>query len=162
MIPCRTLYWSFSSPVGSINRAGMDGSNPVEIITGLGSPYGITIDFEKSRMYWAEAGYDRIRSSNMEGGDIQTIVGWGYGSYTYGVTLLQDRLYITAWGWKILYSYSQADKNLRVLYEDTENSLFQVAAVPRQNLPTDRINHCANANCTAVCVLSPTSFACLG
>lgn len=164
MIPSRTIYWSFSSPIGSINRAGMDGSNPVEIIGGLGEPFGITIDFEKSRLYWAEAGYDRIRSSTMEGADIQTVVGWGYGATPYGLTLLQDRLYITTWGWGILYSYSEADRDLSVLYDGNDLGLylFQAAAIPRQNLPTDRINHCANANCTGVCVLSPTSFSCLG
>ena len=49
------LFWTNVKSFASIFSAGMDGSRPVTVIdTGLEFPNGIAIDFENSRLYWAD------------------------------------------------------------------------------------------------------------
>ena len=157
---CRIIYYTVSLKSGGIYRTGMDGSNPVLIVTGVNNPIGITIDFENSRLYWMAAGVSQIQSSNMQGADIQTIVELPVAAPTWGIALSGDRIYSTTWSNKSLYSCTKSGQDVRLLYKGTEY-FYQVAAIPRLNLPTNRENHCAKQMCSGVCVLSPTSFTCL-
>ena len=152
------MYFTISSTIGSIKKAGMDGSNSVQIVTGLETPIGITIDFENSRLYWMVV--EKMQSSNMQGKDIRTIIQFPTRTNTWGVAMLHGRIYSTSWTSRTFSRCTETGQDLRLLYNGTENT-YGVAVIPRLNLPTNRMNDCADQNCPGVCVLSPTSSTCL-
>ena len=147
-------------------RAGMDGSKiswygQDHIVKGFGDAYGIQIDIEKRRLYWANRGYKRILSSNVDGGDV-VILHQLYDAGPYGLALLGDRLY---WGHLdsnlIQTGGTQPGSNVRVEYIGSgPTGLF---TAPVWNPPTNRTNPCNKWSCSAsnVCVLGPNSIRCV-
>ena len=158
-----TSYNSIDSTVvdGSVSRAGMDGWDPSVIVTGLGVPYGIAIDFQSSRLYWADGGYNRVQSSNLEGTDIQTVITLPRDSVPFGIALHGGRIYCTNWITKRLQSFTTAGQDVRVLHEDSNNLKHLAVISSRSDLPRNRTNHCANQQCPKLCVLTRTSFRCV-
>ncbi len=67
-MPRRYIYWTDWGDVAKIERAFMDGSGR-EILhqAGLVWPNGITIDYESQTLYWVDAKFDRIESSDVDG-----------------------------------------------------------------------------------------------
>lgn len=66
------MYWTDWGANPKIERAGMDASNRVVIIsTNLTWPNGLAIDYETQRLYWADAGMKTIEFGNFDGSDRQ-------------------------------------------------------------------------------------------
>lgn len=66
--PLRFMYWTDWGASPKIERAGMDASNRVVIIsTNLTWPNGLAIDYETQRLYWADAGMKTIEFGNFDG-----------------------------------------------------------------------------------------------
>ena len=60
------MYWS---EVGSckIRRAALDGTNPVDLNTGVINGRGIALDLTNNHIYWVEFGTSKIRRSDLDG-----------------------------------------------------------------------------------------------
>jgi hypothetical protein len=79
------IYWTdaFYLTVGTnkIRRANLDGSNPEDIVTGLGFPRWLALDETGGKMYWTEgsvgSGIPSIQRANLDGSDIQNLVTTG-------------------------------------------------------------------------------------
>lgn len=55
------MYWSDWGEHAKIEAASMDGSNRQTILsTNLIWPNGLSLDFEKNRLYWADGGTKKI------------------------------------------------------------------------------------------------------
>ena len=67
--PCKGyVFWTDVGRQPMIARASLAGSNFVKVIsTNIKWPNGLTIDFEEDKLYWADAYFDKIESSNLEG-----------------------------------------------------------------------------------------------
>ena len=156
----RIMYFTDLSASGSINRAGMDGSNPVKLVSRLNYPAGITIDVQNSRLYWTCYGDDKIKSSDLQGRNVQTVLRHRRGSNAWGIGLTRDRIYFTDWSTKKLWSITKTGLDVQLLHIGTTN-LLHVSMVPRSGLPRSRTNHCKNHACSKVCVLTQSSFRCL-
>jgi low density lipoprotein-related protein 2 len=67
--PCKGyVYWTDIGRRPMIARTSMSGSNFVKLITtDIKWPNGLTIDFDADKLYWADAYYDKIESSNLDG-----------------------------------------------------------------------------------------------
>lgn len=156
------MYWTAE---GSIFRAGMDGSDRKILTTiplsGRRALRGITIDFQTSRLLWACADGDKVQSSNMDGGDIQTIITVPSNSWPFGIGMFADRIYWTNYNLKTLSSCTRTGEDYRILYTGTISSPFHLAMVPALDPPKTRGNPCERQNCTGVCVLTPTASRCL-
>lgn len=144
----------------SIERAGMDGSRPSSIITGLNYPHKIVIDFHNSRLYWAGWGDDTVKSSAMCGTDIQIVSRRPGESGTSGIGVYGSRLYWTNYFTKMLESSTLTGQDVQLLYS-SESNLEGLTIVPRLDLPNNRSNDCAGRTCSKICVLAPSSFRCL-
>ena len=142
---------------GGILKAGMDGSNPIRIVTALGEPCGIIIDYHSSRLYWADLGTKEIQSSNLEGGDIVTVITLQVGPY--GIALLGDKLYWGHYQSNAVQSCSTSGTGLRTVHDGT--TITWQFTVPAWGLSRNRTDHCEQHTCSNVCVLTPTSFRCL-
>ena len=153
-----TIYYSrYTGDVdhSCILKAGTDGSSPAGIVQGAHGAHGIQIDFQYRRLYWTEYLNNRIRSSNLDGGDVVIVVHTL--SRPYGIALFGQRVY---WG-EIGGVRSSLKSGMEIRDEFTGTGITRHFVVPNSNPPKNRQNHCENRNCSGVCVLSRTSFKCL-
>lgn len=154
------MYWTRSS-TGSIHKAGMDGSTPVTLVTGLESPVGVTIDFTSQRIYWTEGSSHKIQSSDLGGRDVKLVVQLPTtGSYPWGIAFWNDRIY---WGNnenQTLQSCTKDGQDIQTLYIGTK-PFRHITIVPVTDEPTNRTNDCEGRNCSTLCVLTQTSYRCL-
>lgn len=64
----RFMYWTDWGASPKIERAGMDASNRLVIISSnLTWPNGLAIDYESQRLYWADAGMKTIEYASLDG-----------------------------------------------------------------------------------------------
>lgn len=80
------LYLSTSS---QIIRIGPDGANATPLVTGLSNAWGVAVDSTAGKVYWSEAGANRIARANLDGSNIETVVDTTYAATTTerGLTL---------------------------------------------------------------------------
>lgn len=154
------MYYT-SDESNSIKRAGMDGSNPVQILaTGSGDARGITTDFRTSKLFWANDGTNRVESSDLEGGYQRTVINANAGSGPYAIAATNDRIYWGECSSKKLKSSTTAGDDVITLHAGT-SCIDALAIVPDLSLPQNRTNHCARNSCSKVCVLTTTSYRCM-
>ncbi|MCW5550757.1 MAG: ScyD/ScyE family protein [Verrucomicrobiae bacterium] len=73
--PSRTGYIYFSEFAGGrLNRANLDGSGKVTLVSGLSNPIGPALDLDRGRMYWGEASIATMRRANLDGTGQTTVV----------------------------------------------------------------------------------------
>ena len=145
---------------GSIKWAGMDGSNPTRLVNELRFPYGITIDLKTSKLFWTDYWQDKIESSNLEGGDRQTVVQLPADVYPIGTAVANGRIYWAEYGSKKLQSSTTDGNDLVTLYSET-HGILGITLVSDLNLPHSRTNHCAEHSWAKVCVITPIASRCL-
>ena len=99
------MFWTDWGEIPKVERASMDGKDRVVVIdTGLGEPYGITVDYEFNRIYWTDNGEDRIEFSDYDGGGRTVLVSAADGIVDpFGVTIYNNLLYWTDWGDNAVY-----------------------------------------------------------
>ena len=70
------IYWADSpngaAGTGAIWEAGLDGSNPQHIITGLHAPLGVAVT--SSHLYWTVSRDGTIGEANLDGTSSHTII----------------------------------------------------------------------------------------
>lgn len=77
-------------------RAGMDGSNPVPIVTlNIKSPGGIAVDQGNARIYWVDRNLDTVSSSDFNGKDVKLIIpnDENKSNLYLGIDILGDDIY---------------------------------------------------------------------
>ncbi len=72
----RKVYWP-GVGTGTIRRAGFDGTNVEEVVTGLLAPKGIALDLARGKIYWTEFGEGAIYRANLDGTRIERVVRMG-------------------------------------------------------------------------------------
>ena len=144
----------------SIKRAGMDGSSPTTLVSGLNTPWGIAIDFKTSRIFWAHHIAHKIESSNLEGRDREVVVQLPSDVCPSGMAVANGSIY---WGEQIskkLQSSTMDGNDVITLHTDA-HYLWGITLVPDLYLPQNRTNHCARHSCSKVCALTRNSSRCL-
>ena len=69
------LFYSVLARPAKIVRTFLDGSNRTEIVRqGLSLPYTITVDYEASKLYWADSHLSKIQYSDFNGNNLVTLV----------------------------------------------------------------------------------------
>ena len=64
----RIMFWADWGDNPKIERANLDGSDRVAIVTtDLGYPNGLALDYESNRLYWCDAKLDRIEYVDFDG-----------------------------------------------------------------------------------------------
>jgi len=72
----RLMFWTDWGEVPKIERAGMDGdptTRQVIVSTRIFWPNGLTVDYQASRLYWADGKYSYIHSCRLDGSDRQEV-----------------------------------------------------------------------------------------
>ena len=157
MVFRRTLY--FTKNEGNITVAEMDGTNAVDIITGLSRPAGIAIGFDPLRLFWVDHATDRVKSSNLEGTDLRQVAQLPPGTYPWGIAIKNGQLFWGNYAFNCLQSSAQTGENLQTLYSGTFE--IQHLVVPSSSPARTRRNDCEGQSCAGICVLNKNSFRCL-
>ena len=152
------MYYTTGQAGKSIMRAGMDGSKPTTLVTELEWPYGITMDFETSQLFWTDFFGSKVESSDLRGADRKMITKTHIGPS--GITCTDGRLYWGEFDSKELQSSAINGDDQTTLYTD-KKSIAGVIVVPDLNRPPNRTNPCGKNSCAGVCVLTATSSRCL-
>lgn len=73
-----TLYWSDWGARPRIERSSMNGEDRLIVInTSLFWPNGLTVDYAGSKLYWVDAKYHVIESSDLDGSRRTTVLDRG-------------------------------------------------------------------------------------
>ncbi len=97
-LPAQHMYWIAG---GKIKGAAMEPNPAVsEPVSGQVKPFGLAVDPEHGWLYWLELERNQIRRSNLEGGEIETIVDQPEAGFEGGLAIepAAGRLYWTAAG----------------------------------------------------------------
>jgi sugar lactone lactonase YvrE len=86
-----------------IKRADYTGSNVEELVTGLSTPIGLSLDLVHSKMYWADAQEGRIQRANLDGTLVETLISgipvdgspWGYSLTGLALDIPNGKMYWT-------------------------------------------------------------------
>ena len=78
------MYWADWED-GKIQHTDVDGSEVEDLITGLGSLYGVALDVPGGKIYWTNIGAGKIQCANLDGSEVEDLI-TGLGSL-YGVAL---------------------------------------------------------------------------
>ena len=153
------MYWTGYSHYtikSTIMKANLDGTNPRRIAA-AGDSGGIVIDYSSSRLIWAN--YSTLKSSDLDGGDIRTIVGLPSGTRPWGVAVHNGKLFWSDRVANTVQSSETGGRNIKTVYTGVTN--IRHLASMEVNVSGSRRNECAGNQCETVCVLSPTGFRCL-
>ena len=103
------MYWTDWGSHPKIEKAEMSGKQRVVLVSSnLRWPNGLTLDQEKSRLYWVDASYDKLEYLDLIINNRVTLLSSSISlSHPFGLTLLGDYLYWTDWR---LYAVYRADK----------------------------------------------------
>jgi len=93
----RLMYWTDYGSFDKIERASMDGTSRTVIInTGLGTPYGLTLDYDTQTLYWVDYTLDRLESSSVDGSNRNLLTTISI-VCPYGITFFNEKLYWGDW-----------------------------------------------------------------
>ena len=150
----------FTTYAGYIQAADMDGYNNYKLVCDLMYPTGIAVHFNQhpSKLFWVEYKGDVLRSCDLDGTNVQTVLQLPSGSYPWGLTILKDRLY---WGQYWAYSIHSSSENggdIRLLHTGNHKVKHFTAAAPNPN--RTRENHCEGKRCSGISVLTRSSCSC--
>lgn len=88
--------WGNSPPI--IERAKMDGSERVTLIDHkIVFPYGVTVDYSTSQIYWLDTFLDMIEKVDFDGKNRRTVKQGPIVQNLYGVTFFERKLFVTSW-----------------------------------------------------------------
>ncbi|XP_015608522.1 low-density lipoprotein receptor-related protein 4 isoform X2 [Cephus cinctus] len=156
------VYWTDWGPNPKIERADMDGSGRVALITdSVYWPNGLTIDYTANRIFWADAKHRIIESAHLDGKDRKKVISRGL-HHPFAITVFEDSIYWTDWHFK---SISSANKGNGMGYKIIQSGLhfpMDVHSYHPQRQP-DYPNHCGknNGNCSHMCLPNNKGYSCV-
>lgn len=91
------FYWADWGKTSKIEKMTLIGRNRHVIISNLGWPTGLTIDYATSVLYWVDGLHEHVGMSDLEGRTIRYIYQDGPVSYPFGIAVYQSMIYLTDW-----------------------------------------------------------------
>ena len=99
------VYWTDDgdgdpqTPDGAIRRVNLDGSGSVENVkAGLADPVGIALDVPGDKMYWIERTQGKVFRSNLDGSDMEELLGNLHLPHQIALDTVKGRMYWTERG----------------------------------------------------------------
>ena len=69
----RHMYWTDTGSVPKIERASMDGTSRMALVTSLSTPYGLTLDTDTQTLYWMDYSRNVLETSRVDGTNRATL-----------------------------------------------------------------------------------------
>ncbi|XP_014204223.1 vitellogenin receptor [Copidosoma floridanum] len=162
------LFWGevewkvlFDKPKGEIRRSDLMGNNIKVIVNDtLGIVSGLTIDHQRSLIYWADNYLASVECVDFDGNNRKAILA-DLVSKPIGLNFFEDSLYWQAETSGVLRKhqlYGNTVYHLLVVSSSNLSRLFALAQVSRQPHTEDR---CATRGCQHLCVVSKGQPSCI-
>lgn len=100
------MFWTEYGITAKIETAAMDGSERRTLhFVDISQPNGITIDYNSGRIYWSDAGLDRLEYSGFDGSD-RSVVESGISGllHPFSVTVADNLLFWSDWATNKVYA----------------------------------------------------------
>ncbi|XP_014786530.1 low-density lipoprotein receptor-related protein 6 [Octopus bimaculoides] len=152
------MYWTDWGERPKIERAGMDGNKlnrSVIISEDIHWPNGLTLDYDDSKIYWADAKLNFIHSCNFDGSDRRPVVE-GSLPHPFALTLFEETLFWTDWHTRAIYSCDKRTGNNKEVVHSDIFSPMDIHVYTAKRQPS-KINPCGhnNGGCSHLCLMSP-------
>ncbi|XP_011296947.1 low-density lipoprotein receptor-related protein 4 isoform X1 [Fopius arisanus] len=153
------MFWTEWGKESTIQRALLDGTNKKAIITSnLYYPNGLSIDYEKRKLYWADSVKDRIEMSDLNGNyRIQLVP---RAERPYGLSQYGEFIYWAGWDQTMV---KRADKTTGNSWINIRTSLHGISDVKAVSEERQRgWSPCAvdNGGCTHLCFFIKSNYTC--
>lgn len=152
------MFWSDWGSRPEIERANLDGSGRTPIVSDdLVFPNGLALDYELNRLYWCDAGTDRIEYCDFDGSNRQRLLEQDI-SHPFGLTLHEQWVFWTDWSSERIERADKLTGLDRTVILDGLDNMNDIHVFHRQRmLAAD--NPCAenNGGCSHLCVVRPAS-----
>jgi hypothetical protein len=155
--PCKgLLFWSDVGANPMIARTSLAGKNFIKIVTqDLKWPNGLTIDFDDDKLYWADAYYDRIESSNLDGNYRKILSST---IHPFSITVHHHYIYWTDWRTNSIYRAEKyLGSNTIVLIQGLLKRPMDlhVWSEQRQLCVYNPCTNIYNGGCSHICTVAP-------
>lgn len=90
------IFFSEWDRPANISRANSDGSNVKVFDLLLGWPNGLSMDYEKDRLYWCDALLDHIQHATLDGTDVKTISSRMI-RHPFSLVVYGENIFVTDW-----------------------------------------------------------------
>ncbi|XP_070174673.1 low-density lipoprotein receptor-related protein 4-like isoform X2 [Littorina saxatilis] len=160
------VYWTDWAAPAKIERANYDGSGRRTLVNlELVYTNGLAIDVPNNKLYWVDAGTNRVESSDLEGNRRQIIYTGSSSRHFFGLALFQNALYISDWG-----VYGSSSTRSYILKASLTNGtrVTQIGSISErlndvhayhQNSLDSGPNGCGsnNGGCSVICIPLPSN-----
>ncbi|KAF8770698.1 Low-density lipoprotein receptor-related protein 2 like protein [Argiope bruennichi] len=158
------MFWSLWEVIrqkgaGLLERAELDGSHRVEIVTErVIWPTAVTVDHILKMVYWTDAKLNIMECVDFHGLKRRTVVADDL-YYPFSMAMFEDYVYWSDWGTDSLIRCSKFDgRNCMTLHRGNVKS--EVLMVVHKVKQPKGINRCANSSCSQICLPTRTSYVC--
>lgn len=153
------IYFSEWDRPANITRANADGTGLLVFknVT-LGWPNGLSIDFQKDRVYWCDALLDHVQHANLDGSDIKTINSRLI-RHPFSIVIHDEWMYVTDWRLDaIVRMHKLTGEQEEIMVREPQTNRLYGVKVYSRNIQTVEHGHpCANFNggCEKFCFAVP-------
>ena len=100
------MFWTDYGVVAKIETSAMNGDERRTLhYNGISQPNGITIDYSSNRIYWADAGEDRLEYSSLDGSGRTVLESAATGLISpFAVTVADEILFWSDWHTNKIYA----------------------------------------------------------
>ena len=154
------MYWTDWGEMPKIERAGMDGNQlqrSVIIKDHIYWPNGLTLDYEDSQIYWADAKLTFIHSCNFDGSNRRVVIA-GNLPHPFALTLYDRTLYWTDWKDRSIHSCDKITGSNRKTIHREIYSPMDIHSFNARRQPKGRNENMCDRNnggCSHLCLMSP-------
>ncbi|RWS16465.1 low-density lipoprotein receptor-related protein 2-like protein [Dinothrombium tinctorium] len=155
------VFFSEWDRPANISRAYLDGTN-VMVFRGvlLGWPNGLSVDYEKNRLYWCDALLDHIQHANLDGTDVKTISSARI-KHPFSLVVHDQWLYVTDWRLDAILRMNKENGSHEKIIRSVEegNRLYGIKVFSKRNQVIDSRHPCLtdNGKCQKFCFGVPTN-----
>ncbi|XP_060590385.1 low-density lipoprotein receptor-related protein 1-like isoform X5 [Ruditapes philippinarum] len=138
-----------------ISRISMDGKTKKHIITEeIAWPNALTIDYVTEKLFWADANYDYIAMSDLDGENRHVVISENL-PHTFALTTFMDHIYWTDWETNGVFtaekfSGEKRDRMVTMLHRPMDLVVYHAMRQPDM-----KTNPCEALNCSHLCLLRP-------
>ncbi|XP_053699069.1 low-density lipoprotein receptor-related protein 4 [Sabethes cyaneus] len=154
------MFWSDWGSNPLIERAGMDGSGRVTLVSeNLQWPNGLALDTDNHRLYFVDGGTKALEYVNFDGTGRNRLITEGL-KHPFGLDVYDKKVYWTDWDThsiQVADKLTGADRHV-VLANNTDLMDIRVFHRTRKDVR----NPCGtrNGGCSYICLLSPSGYTC--
>nr|BAN20688.1 low-density lipoprotein receptor [Riptortus pedestris] len=152
------MFWSDWGKTPRIERAGLDGSHRITIVSyDVEWPNGLALDLVKRRLYWIDAKLDMVFSANYDGSGRKIILrSTAMLIHPFSLALFEDKIYWSDWSNKAIYKADKFDgSNAQALTEEGTLSSPMVVHIYHPYKQPVGDNYCLNSKCSHFCFPAP-------